>query len=101
MWWAAICHEHLLSTRFEERVNETRNLYALYDDYKYLGDYTAKEIARICQVKGSRVSAIADSGRMISDRYRLELVDTVVVWTPQLRGTWDRMRRRILTAGRR
>ena len=80
---------------------KTKNLYALYDRDKYLGDYVAKEIAQICKISGSRVSAIADSGRMISDRYRLELVDTVVVWTPQLRGTWDRMRRRILTAGRR
>ena len=80
---------------------KTRNLYAIYDRDEYMGDYTAREIAQICMISGSRVSAIADSGRMISDRYRLELVDTVVVWTPQLRGTWDRMRWRILTAGRR
>jgi hypothetical protein len=76
-----------------------RLLYAIYDNGEYIGDYRAKEAAQICGINSSRVGKLAESGRLINDRYRFEAVDTVIKWTSDLADRWDRLRLRILTAG--
>lgn len=76
-----------------------RLLYAIYDNGEYIGDYRAKEVAQICGINSSRVCNLAESGRLINDRYRFEAVDVVIQWTNDLANRWDYLRLRILTAG--
>lgn len=77
-------------------MREIRIIYALYDRDEYRGDYTAKEIGEICGINGSRVNSIADKGKLVDERYRIEAVDIVVKWDNDLADIWDQRRLKIL-----
>ena len=44
----------------------------------------------------SRVNSIADKGKLVDERYRIEAVDIVVKWDNDLADIWDQRRLKIL-----
>lgn len=62
------------SGKYSERViyRWIMNLYEVYDEEEYIGEYTARQIEEITGYDRNRISSLAVAGTKIKKRYRVE-----------------------------
>lgn len=69
-----------------------RKIFAIYDGETHLGDYTAVEASQLLNIACAMVSAYANSGSRLRNRYTLEAVGDVEIDTERWAREWDQVR---------
>lgn len=69
-----------------------KKIFAVYDGDTYVGDYTAVEAAPLLGIACATVSAYANSGARLRDRYRTEVVGSTEIDTERWAREWDQVR---------
>lgn len=77
----------------------TKKLYAVYDNGKPIGNYTSDGAAELLKISRRLVSVYASAGTRALGRYTFEVVGPLKEEDP-LALEWDRVRKKLLTAGR-
>ncbi len=79
-----------------------KKLYAMYAEGTKIGEYSSREIADLLKIPQNSVTNYADTGLLYKGRYVFEVVCEGAGKTRKepLLKEWDKVRVRILTAGR-
>lgn len=76
----------------------TKKLYTVYDNGDPIGDYSSLEAAALLNLPCATITSYASSGAKALGRYTFEVAGSIT--DDPLVIEWDRVRNKILTAGR-
>lgn len=78
----------------------TKKLYTVLNNGKPIGEYSSMEAAALLNLPCATISAYASSGAKALGRYTFEVCRELEFCTDPLFIEWDKVRSKLLTAGR-